>query len=73
MTICIATDVFIPSTGGIASFYSLLSEMLARNGHKLIVLTAGDENEKDKVEEFSGITRVQLRNRYISYKKKYVA
>ena len=73
MTICIATDVFMPSTGGIASFYSLLSEMLARNGHKLIVLTAGDENEKDKVEEFSGITRVQLRNRYISYKKKYGA
>ena len=42
MNVCIATSEYIPKAGGIATFYHGLATLLARYGHKVLVLSVGE-------------------------------
>lgn len=75
MTICIATSEYLPTTGGIATFYSKLIPMLTAHNNHVILLTVDVDNaqSKDSITVESNTTRVTLResfNRHhIHYRK----
>jgi glycosyltransferase involved in cell wall biosynthesis len=69
MNICIITDNFLPSIGGIAKFYGHLAKLLVQYGHNVIVLTIDAQlNSDDRISENDGYTVVRLSQ---SYKKIY--
>ena len=66
MTICIATDAFLPHNSGIATHNSYLVRLLHQAGHTVIVLTVNFNslNGVDTIEKKDGITVVTLKNSY---------
>lgn len=69
MNICIITDHFPPSIGGIAKFYGHLAKLLCQYGHDVTVLTFDFEGKTgDTILKRNGYTVVLLNE---SYKKIY--
>ena len=69
MTICIATDSYYPSVGGIATFYRNQAHSLLASGHKVIILTVdynGSATDEDDVQVEGLLTRVYLRRSFHS-------
>ncbi|MEQ1676441.1 MAG: glycosyltransferase family 4 protein [Chitinophagaceae bacterium] len=67
MTICIATSNFPPQIGGIATFYGHLTNLLIKEGHRVLVLIPDDidtKNNADEITERGGLTTIVLRNSY---------
>ncbi len=66
MTICIATNLYYPSIGGVPNYYWYLAQNLSQCGHTVIVLKPDYtvEDKDDIVETTNGITVVTLCNTY---------
>ncbi len=66
MTICIATNLYYPSRGGVPNYYYYLARSLAATGHAVIVIKPGLECEEknDSIETPDGITVVTLHTTY---------
>ena len=69
MTICIATNIYYPSIGGIPNYYKYLAEILTSSGHNVIILTIDNSpiEAKDKIDEQGSVTTVTLRSPYLKY------
>lgn len=74
MTVCIATDNYLPLVSGISTFYKNLANLLTQNGHTVLVLTidyAGDHLADDHITIQNNITIVRLRKTFYTYYNKY--
>jgi glycosyltransferase involved in cell wall biosynthesis len=72
MTICFVTDAFPPSIGGVATFYQHLSLQLIEQGHRIIILTAGQNSgDEDSVVVSGSMIKVNLQKEYLLYYSKY--
>jgi glycosyltransferase involved in cell wall biosynthesis len=67
MTICIATDSYHPSVGGISTFYKNLCDLLLEAGHQVIILTvdySGSLQDEDTILSEGALTRIYLRKTF---------
>lgn len=71
MTICIATNIYFPSTGGIPSYYKYLSDILISFGHRVIILTIDETGEEDSYQKNELLAIVTLRKSYQHYLSSY--
>lgn len=74
MNVCIATNVFYPNVGGIATYYNHLATILSESGHKVSILNIDYDSSPetdDLVETIDDITHITLRNSYHRLLKKY--
>jgi glycosyltransferase involved in cell wall biosynthesis len=73
MNICLVTDAFFPTIGGVATFYKHLCEILVHEGHKIILIITGETKSKENELELVGdsIIKVYPGREYNTLYKKY--